>query len=471
MKGINVRLKLLIVAAGLLIPFNGYSGTYLSPVALYNRCYSQITGLRPSVSDPLTKQVVARQTDPVVACLQALSKGVFNGNGNTTISDISDPEALAVLRNMHRLHASWFSMKDFTPLDQQNNWWTDGVMDLWDASTPALYITKALFDVSPSYKGSLSGNAIYIPVRARMNPTTGAKSNSTADLFALSPLQFAPRGALYGVTATAPASANYSIIQNNVSSSGTVTLAGSLGGGLLGNYTYALMNVIQAEKFAADGGTQMPRRWGRAVYHDLLCRDLPVVRNSEADAFVVMGSSVPFRNTSNCTSCHASMDRMASVVRNVKYTAFGNNSMNVGQRGAFFVNFPAATMPAETAWPSAADPDYAKRPPTGTLFFRNYMGNLVDIGVSGPSDLAAQITNQDDFYICAAKRYYSHFTGISVDTSDIYDPKHLELSADAMAHRNEVINLGKSLRQHNSLRKLISDILNSPQYHRSDSAL
>ncbi len=461
----------IMIAALLLIPFSASAGTYLSRLALFNRCYSQITGIRPAPADPLTKQVVGGQTDPIGACLQVLNKAVLSGNGNTTISNVADPEALAVLKNMHRLHASWFSMKDFTALDSGRDWLTDGVMDLWDSSTPALYITKSLFDVNPSYRGSLTGNTIYIPVRAGMTPTAGVKSRATADLFALSPMPFAPRGALYGVTATAPATANYSITQNSVASSGTVTLAGSLGGGLLGNYTYALMNVIQAESFAADGGTQMPRRWGRAIYHDLLCRDLPVVRNTDADAFVVMGSSVAFRRTSNCASCHASMDRVASVVRNVNYTAFGNNSMLPGQRGAFFVKFPAARMPSETAWPSDPDASYAKRPPTGTLFFRNYMGNLVDIGVSGPGDLANQITNQDDFYICAAKRYYAHFTGISVDTSDIYDPNHLALSAEAMAHRNEVINLGKSLRQHNSLRKLISDILNTPQYHRSDSAL
>ncbi len=471
MKKINRASKLLFLLVLWVTPISADAGTYLSRIALFTRCYSQITGQRPSVTDALTKQVAGGQLDPVVACLQVLSKGILSGNGNTTINNIADPEALNVLKNMHRLHASWFSMKDFTALDTGKDWWTDGVMDLWDSSTPALYVTKALFDVNSSYSGTLAGDAIYIPVRATMNSTTGAKSKATADLFALSPLKFAPRGALYGVTATPAASANYSITENGVSSAGTVTLAGSLGGGLLGNYTYALMNVIQGEKFAADGATQMPRRWGRAVYHDLLCRELPVVRNSDADPFIVSGSSVSFRTINTCASCHASMDRAASVVRNVKYTAFGNNSMMPGQRGAFFVKFPASTMPSETAWPSAADADYAKRPPTGTLFFRNYMGNLVDVAVSSPADLASQIANQDDFYICAAKRYYAHFTGISVDTSDIYDPKHVGLSAQAVAHRNEVIKLGKSLRQHNSLRTLISDILRTPQYQRSDSAL
>ena len=189
-----------LFALSCLFPLISFSGTNLSNLALFNRCYAQITGLRPSPEDPLTKQVISGQQTPIAACTQVLNKGLLTANGNTTIANTSDAEALAVLRNMHNLHASWFSSEDFSHLNADSPWWTAGVMDLWDNSTPALYFTKALFDSAPAYSATLSGNAIYAPVRATMNPPLGARSNNPLSSFALTtPFEFAPRGSLYGV--------------------------------------------------------------------------------------------------------------------------------------------------------------------------------------------------------------------------------------------------------------------------------
>ena len=316
-----------------------------------------------------------------------------------------------------------------------------------------------------------------------MNPVSGAQTNLPITNYLIKsmtgqPLQFAPRGALVGVAETASVMVNYPAIVSTTAIgglvkhdlAGTVPLYGSLGGGLLGNYTYALLNINQSNQFIANGGLAMPRKWGRNVYRDLFCRELPVVRMADALPFFDPKSDIPFRTSTGCVQCHTSMDRISSVVRNARYTSFGTDAKINPTRGATFINFPTPTQPAETIWPITADTSYAERPPNGTLYYRNYQGDLIDYNVSGVSDLATKILDQDDLYICTAKRYYEYFTGISIFNGDILDPNNPKLSATALSHRNYVIQLGKTLRQHNNLRLLITDILNSTQYQKSDGS-
>lgn len=449
----------------------------LSPLALYSRCYSQITNQRVDLKSTLTQQVAAGTLSPIQACLQIFNKALFVNN-ESTIANTTDTESLAVVRTLHNLHSSWFTSKDFTDIDAGVPAWTDGSRDLWDTSTPALYFTKALFEPTPRFSSILTGQKIYIPVRTMMNPVSGAQTNLPISSYLIKsitqPLQFAPRGALIGVTETAPAMVSYPAVSNTINIgglikhniAGTVPLYGSLGGGLLGNYTYALLNINQSNEFIANGGLIMPRKWGRNVYRDLFCRELPVIRITDALPYFDPKSDIQFRTSTGCVQCHASMDRISSVVRHARFTSLGTNT----NRGATFINFPTATLPAETMWPITADSGYAQRPPNGTLYFRNYQGDLVDTNVSGVNDLATKILDQDDLYICAAKRYYEYFTGVSVFNGDISDPNGPKPNATAVNHRNYVIQLGKTLRQHNNLRLLITDILNSVQYQKSDSS-
>ena len=127
------------------------------------------------------------------------------------------------------------------------------------------------------------------------------------------------------------------------------------------------------------------------------------------------------------------------------------------------------SQPAETSWPITGDNVYHRRPPNGVLYYRDYNGNLVNQNVTGVQDLGAKIAARDDMYICAAKRYYEYFTGISVDTGDIKDPLYPnKLTADDTKHRNFIIQLGKNFKSHQNPRTLIKAILESPQYKRSN---
>ncbi len=474
--------KISILSLCLLFSASLNAAQKLSPLAIYARCYAQITSERVNIKSQLAQQVVAGSISPVQACLQVFNKALFSNN-ESMIANPSDPESLSIVRTLHNLHSSWFTAKDFTNIDVTSPAWTDGSRDFWDTSTPALYFTKALLEPTPNFRSILSGQKIFLPVRTTMNPVSGAQTNLPITNYLIKsmteqPLRFAPRGPLIGVTETTATMVNYPAIVSSTAigglikhdQAGTVPLYGSLGGGLLGNYTYALLNINQSNEFIANGGLAMPRKWGRSVYRDLFCRELPVIRIADAVPFVAPTSDVAFRISTGCVQCHASMDRISSVVRHARYTSFGSESKVSLSRGATFINFPTPTLPAEEKWPIAADANYSERPPNGTLYFRNYQGELVDTNVSGVNELAAKILDQDDLYICTAKRYYEYFTGVSIFNGDISDPNNPKLNTTALSHRNYVIQLGKNLRQHNNLRLLITDILNSTQYQKSDSS-
>jgi hypothetical protein len=434
----------------------------LSPFALYNRCYSQLTQLRAPQDDARANAVKAGTKDPIVACLEVLDSARLSLNSNTQIGNTGDAQAKAVLRTLHNVHAGWFSERDFPFIDADDR--LHGNMDLYDGSSPALYYTKALFDSTTRFDSIVLSSANLRAVRTDSDPTNGARTNKTkAEYIFSSATPFAPRGELLGVTATGPQTLSYSYTQNGSTVSGSLNLGGTIGGGILGTPSYLLLNIGPFRN--ANGTNSMPRKWARGVFNDLLCRELPVVRTRDASLYVSTSSTVEFRQVAACVRCHVSMDRMSANARNFRYQNLGNDTV----RGGNFASWEPVTVSAETEWPTTADSNYFKRPPNGNLYFRNYMGNLVDLTTSSVADLGTKLAAQDDLYICAAKRYYEYFTGIKVNTGDVFDPDDPTfLSEGDKAHRDSVVKLGQALRSHQSARRLIEEILKKPEYRSSD---
>jgi len=250
------------------------------------------------------------------------------------------------------------------------------------------------------------------------------------------------------------------------------SITGSEGGGFIGNHNYLMTTFLQSvPSFVPNGVVQTNRSWARAVLNDALCRDIPVVRESDISQFVIPNSTVPFRKASACVSCHASIDRQAGLIRGVRW-----NILEKVERvsplpflfGISSIKKMSPTYGPSSTWPDTPDPFYAERSPSGQLFFRNYRGELVDSQVQSIEDLATRIRAQDDYYICFAKRYYQYFTGISVN---INDPGSSTYSAPNQAeafHLNQIIELGLLLKNHKSLRQLVIDIMSLPQYRLVD---
>jgi hypothetical protein len=130
-----------------------------------------------------------------------------------------------------------------------------------------------------------------------------------------------------------------------------------------------------------------------------------------------------------------------------------------------FGNFFTPTQAKEAAWPIQADTSYHLRPANGQLYYRNYAGKLVNVSVTSISDLGAKMAAQDDLYICAAKRYFAYFTGLDAKIGDL---DGIKLKPEEVEIRNTVIELGKKLKEHQSLRTLIEDIFKLPRYGRDN---
>ncbi len=255
-------------------------------------------------------------------------------------------------------------------------------------------------------------------------------------------------------------------------------ITGNEGGGFLGNHNYFLTTFMQpSSTFKPDGALKTNRTWGRALFSDALCREIPVVREADVTAFVDAASPVPFRQYAACTACHASLDGgVSGVIRNVRWNILDNIDQDPPLPDLYGIMGIHRFLPSlneNQEWPadSGSDAfrnDYSKRAPFGRLYFRNLHGNLVNQEVRSIEELGAAIRSQDDYYACFAKRYYKYFMGIDVELGDPGRAQAPTLNPAEAHHLAKVLELGDRLKTSKSLRQLIFDIIGSDEYRMSD---
>jgi hypothetical protein len=123
----------------------------------------------------------------------------------------------------------------------------------------------------------------------------------------------------------------------------------------------------------------------------------------------------------------------------------------------------STTKAAETTAPDS-DSDFGARPTTGRLLYRSYDGTLIDSTVANLTEMGNALANSNDLYVCAAKKYFEYFTGLSVSLQDTGNPTSSILSQADQYYRDEVIKLGLSLKAHGSLKTLVQEILSLDLY-------
>ena len=115
---------------------------------------------------------------------------------------------------------------------------------------------------------------------------------------------------------------------------------------------------------------------------------------------------------------------------------------------------------------------FHRRPASGDVRFRSYDGTLVwqHITATGQFDGIAKLgdvlAGTNDLYVNIAAKYFKYFTGIQVNLSDINAPGTPPLSEDDLYYRNIVIQLGLSLKNHQSLRQLVQEIFSLSMYQK-----
>jgi len=445
----------------LIVSAHAWGGVTLTETQIFMRCYAQLTQTSINPADPLLTPVKNGTKSAAVACMEIFDRAKLNSAGK--VSNVSDPVALAVLSTMNRLHASWLSNREFLPT--LNFGAINGTKDMFDVESPAFYFTRALLHAGTEFKYVVTATKHLRAIRS-IAPTTGTYSGHTkARTIFNGQADFAMVGDLQGIQETGEMPTSYNFVNiNGTAFSGSISLGKNYGGGIIGSFPYLFQTINEPTNFRADGATRMPRKWARAIFSDLMCRSMPVVRYGDASIYKNSVSTAPFRQTQGCVQCHVSMDQMAAVLRGWKYLNL--DSSDTESRGIDSGLLVAPTLTtSESQWPIHADGNYSLRPTKGLFYFRDSTGSLVSLPLTSISDLGEKLADTHDLYLCAASRYYAYFTGVQIEIDD--PVAEGQTSVVDKRHRAAIEALANTLETTQSARSMINALFVTPQYRNS----
>lgn len=430
MKQINlIRFQNIILIIGLLASPKLSFSLELTEVALFNRCFSHITRKAPALNNSLLLDVIAGRKTGSQACIETLNKAKLVRNNS--INNVNDSIAKDILNTFYAVHSGWF-------LDQSVVGASFTNLGLMDSSSGSLYYTKALFDPAYKYEDIFTNQNSYEAIRSGGSPEVNGV-NRTKQSYIIGRLDlnqtetrrqgidvyfttgyewsgvlFPQTGDLIGIKNETPMVAPG---HSGVPTGLNIKVNGSWGGGILGHRDY-LMKTINSTSVNSDGGVHMPRRFGRAIFNDFVCRDLPVVDiMKDTTPYVDANSSITFRTNKGCVSCHVSMDQVSAITRHYTMVNLGINR-NGGSTGrAQFERTPSITAPY--SWPSTPDPDYFRKTYLGKFVYRTTDDNLISRDINSFNALGNIFKSLDDTYLCTASRYFKHFTNINYPITKI----------------------------------------------------
>ena len=433
-----------------------------------NKCYAIFVGERIKTTDPLWKAVESGKKTGTDACMAIFDRGALDASGSVTKADPDDPSNIVgskVLTNFLRFQQSQFKVPDVLPILASSELFTRDVIDL---NEPAYHVLYSIFAPNQKYSDvvkrtyglrairssgasrSLSINGDELPDFRQNNPGGGLRAFNPT---------FVPTGRFMGISKNnisnviieGPVLANYELNNFNVNR--------HMGAGAIGSQPYLSANVGQDE--FSDGGNKMFRRWSKNMLDDFLCRDMPALRSVDVVNEVQTNSNIVFKNGISCMACHSAMDPLAATIRNgfIGYSFYEDHPSKLRFYSETNVTAGFANMPTINR-----DGNFHARPPNGRLFYRSYDGSIVKEEVVGIQQLGEKIAATNDLYVCAAKRYYRFMTGISVDLSDIGSLGTRVFTKGESFQRNKVIQMGLDLKQHQSIRSLIKNILDQKAF-------
>lgn len=484
----------------------------LTESQIYRRCYAQLSQVAVPINDTRLTQIKNGQLTGANACSQLLSDAEFDGNGQ--LKNIS-PLSIKIVKTFTDFHRSWFNN---SRLEQSTDYSLEtdtATMDVFDASEPALFITRQLFLPGAQYKNILRGSqgvqairqedrAISAPYGFAAEMTVPSRfyvgNNGTfqenkftfstgdgrvfgtdniagrpAEDFVILPKMNA--GEIVGVQMNTLSQVipNFTLRlfhgdQNAKANYGSVIdysfdIYKNRGGGILGSSTFFMMNSGHSKGQIFNGSTKVPRAWTKAAMESLLCSPFPSLRESDISQFVVGNSTAPFRNASSCVMCHATLDPFAYVARN---RVVGNSDFTQYIKNTIVVGNFKAELPSVSGWPSEPVANFHRQEPKGRLYYRSTTGALVDRSVANSEEMGVAMSETEDFYQCAAKRYFEYFTGINVSLYDRTNPMNAELNRKLTKmdkdDRKFIEKLAKDLRDSQSLSNMVRQIMTSDYY-------
>ncbi len=441
----------------------------------FHKCYALFVGERVLTTDALWKAVETGKKTGTDACMEIFDKATLISGKIAQTNGVPDEIGAKVLNNFLRFQVSQFKVPDYSKAT------TPGIVvytsDVIDTYESAYHFIYSIFTPKMKYSESITRDFSLRGIR-----TTSAASRTRSVVRGNLPVfrqgtfkyvydakgvgsyvpdnltTFSPKLVDTGILTGIIKNDTKNIITNTTyfksSNFSNTDVNQHFGGGVIGTQPYLIGNVGKVG--FNNGGTGLFRRWGKHVMDDFLCRELPSLRTTDVVKEVSITSTIPYRTGISCMACHSSMDFLAGAVRNGNRTTShnGNDITAVGFFGRVSATSAYAPMPVEKN-----DASFARRPANGRLFYRSYDGSIVKEEVIGAQELGEVMAETNDFYVCAAKRYYRFLTGINVDLSDSGDINTPELGRGAEYQRNKVIQMGLDLKNHQSGRSLIKSII------------
>lgn len=442
----------------------------------YNRCHGQFTRSAITLNDPRVELIKAKKLTGTKACMELLNKANLTSEGKikTDPSGKYDLEGMQILSTFQKLHMSWFTNHNWSDVAANQHAFYRGTEDLFYTGESALLITRALFLKDIPYSSLVTSPNAYEAIR--LNPTNSVFTFSGFNSYEYlttatqhqvwTPPERIEVGNIIGIKQMEPGQIPYLFDVQATNAEYKIPI----GGGVLGSNTFFMLNQGRELHAKTDGGLATYRRWSKYIYRDVLCREIPVIRSLDAlNLPKILPSTLTFRNGNSCRQCHFSIDGLAGAIRNRTMANTGKDDFtnkNLLNVNTLAVHDYPVTGAAETTLDKVDhDPNFYKRPPLANLIFRQHNGNLINKQYEGVEELGRAISNLDDPYICAASRYYLFLTGINVEIRDFDDPIFPgDDTSDEIKYRNIVIGLGKNLKVHQNLNKLIEDIIGSIIY-------
>ena len=391
-------------------------------LAIFAKCYQDLTLSYLLPDHPMVASVVDGSKDAITACLDILSTAMLNESGDTIEAT---RDAHAILRNFQSFHSSIFFEQTGRNIEIRDR---QGVMS----------------NIASHFSLSLFGNTPVTDIYTRPDQALLVKDDD---------------GWIIGFK-----QGKKPEVLRNWALGGSFDEKSKLrndGGGFLTELGY--YNLYHATGSVelttdglipnSDGGNNMKRRVGQGYFNDVLCRELPVVRSEDAELFVEGDADSQFRPNAECVRCHVSMDQLASGFRNISGKYFSS--------WRYYLTSHTPNQELRDYWPKDSDASFGDRPAWGRIYYRDYQGKIVDRTFTGLKELGEVSATLDDTYICHAKRYFHMFTGFDIDISD---PGGKTFTEQEWNYRNEIIALGLKLKQTQSLRTLVEDILKSQPY-------
>jgi hypothetical protein len=439
------------------------------------KCYSLFVREVVPENYQLMNDVKAGRINGTDACMRLFDQGSLGANNEVkkNTDGTYDQTAMKILKTFNNLHQTFFDMTDYTGLLMSSSEFA--TLDIIDYNESSYHLTYALLKPNEPYHKVVTRDSTFKGVRYSRKSARSRRvydfggfdfkvsdvQIGGATIVPWSPSYLAETGLLVGIK-TPEYNPAPTMPGLNTEYSGANMLE-HFGAGVIGSQGYLMASTqhIFGEILRfSDGGLTVNRRWSKRVFNDLLCRQVPVLRSTDIVKDVNMQSNLSFRKGFSCMGCHSTMDPMAASLRNIATTATTGADQAYAASVRFFVQRSPDMGPMD--YPVLnGNPNFHRSPATATLKYRTYDGKLVDRNVNDLQELGEAIADENDLYVCAAKRYYEFLTGITHTLNDPGDFSTPKLSEGDALVRKKVIDLGLELRQHQNLRELLRSIIQS----------